>query len=127
MRIWWVIAFLVCVAWCTVAISSIWLRWQQRPVIVSFNDRTTSIEAIPFPAFTVCSTEKFSYDKIDTNLFEEVITEMVINETAYKRLSPEEYDYFHFVEEFIHFFPIRNTESKGPLLNVSCLIIHKTE
>ncbi|XP_031635400.1 pickpocket protein 28-like [Contarinia nasturtii] len=58
-RLWWIIAFACSVGWCSYSILTIWQDWQSRPVIVSFNDKTTSIQEIPFPAVTVCSTNKF--------------------------------------------------------------------
>lgn len=41
------------------------MKWQERPVIVSFNDKTTSIETIPFPAITVCTTQMGYLDKVN--------------------------------------------------------------
>lgn len=75
---------------CIIGILSIWGKWHRRPVIVSFNDKTTPIGLIPFPAITICSTQKFTYDQIDANRINEVLAEMTNNLSAVSRFSPEE-------------------------------------
>lgn len=37
----------------------IWNKWDSSPVIVSFDDKSTPIWKIPFPAVTICSETKF--------------------------------------------------------------------
>lgn len=54
------ISFALSLALCLFAIQNIWMQWQERPVIVSFNDKITPVESIPFPAVTICSSQKFS-------------------------------------------------------------------
>lgn len=63
-RVWWVIAFILSMILCIFAIASIWRTWNQHPVTVTFDDKITSISSIPFPAFTICTTQKYKY-KID--------------------------------------------------------------
>ncbi|XP_055319537.1 pickpocket protein 28-like [Sitodiplosis mosellana] len=60
------IAFILSVVLCTCSVWNTWLKWQERPVMVSFNDRTTSIGMVPFPAVTICPTH--IYDKDDVNI-----------------------------------------------------------
>lgn len=48
-RIWWTIAFALSVCMCIIAIFSLWHKWHRRPVIMSFNDKSTPIGTIPFP------------------------------------------------------------------------------
>lgn len=88
-RMWWTIAFLLSAALGAYLICNIWLKWDERPVIVSFNDKYTSISMIPFPAVTICSTKKFVEDKIDTELFWNILLGMGTNKSAYKTLSAE--------------------------------------
>lgn len=70
-RFWWAISFILSVALCTFAILNIWSQWQDKPVLVTFNDKTTSADTIPFPAVTICSSQKISnlsepnQDKVD--------------------------------------------------------------
>lgn len=35
-----------------------WMKWQQHPVTVNFDDKITSIGMIPFQAVNVCTTQK---------------------------------------------------------------------
>lgn len=62
-RIFWILAFTLSMIVCNYSILNIYIKWGQRPVIVSFDDKTTSISAIPFPAITVCTTEKVNRKK----------------------------------------------------------------
>lgn len=43
---------------CVVVIVKIWVSWQTHPVIVTFDDKTTPISTIPFPAMTICTSQK---------------------------------------------------------------------
>lgn len=61
-RLWWIASLIISVALCVYAIQSIWIQWQDRPVILTFNDKITSIGKIPFPAVTICSTQKLTND-----------------------------------------------------------------
>lgn len=88
-RIWWVVSFVLSVIVCILSIVIIWQKWQNRPVTVSFDDRATPISVIPFPAVSICTTNKFIKDKVDPALFIETLTAMDSNKTAYKRLTPE--------------------------------------
>lgn len=88
-RLWWIIAFILSAALGTYAVWNIWMKWDGRPVIVSFDDKSTSISTIPFPAVTACTTRKFVEDKIDTELFSNILMEMERNKTFYLGHKPE--------------------------------------
>lgn len=64
-RIWWMTSFALSVVLCVIAILSIWTRWSDHPVTVIFDDKVTAISDIPFPAITVCTTQKFSVNLDD--------------------------------------------------------------
>lgn len=116
-RIWWLIAVALSTGFCIFAIFNIWyiyqvdikveskvvfniklvsnflrFKWEGRPVIVSFDDKSTPISTIPFPAITICPTNKFIKEKIDTELFVNILTEMTSNKSALKSVSPEMYE-----------------------------------
>lgn len=65
------------------------MKWQNNPVIVSFNDETTSIGMIPFPAVTICTTKKFIKDKIDSKHLIETFNKLQLNEISINNLSRE--------------------------------------
>lgn len=44
---------------CVIVILSVWSTWKNHPVAVTFDDKTTPIAEIPFPAVTICTTQKF--------------------------------------------------------------------
>lgn len=83
--------------WCAIGILNIWLKWYHRPVIVSFDDKTTSVGAISFPAITICTTQKYNKGQVDMAQIIETFFEMESNPSAYGSLLPERYEYFvHF-------------------------------
>lgn len=88
-RIWWAIAISLSVILCIFGVWNIWEKWQQRPVIVSFNDKTTSIGMIPFPAVTICSTRKFDLDKVNVPKFVENFGNIEKNQTFLSVASKE--------------------------------------
>lgn len=55
---WWAISFTISVILCIYAVTLIWVNWHHHPVTVTFDDKTTPIGMIPFPAITICSTQK---------------------------------------------------------------------
>lgn len=93
-RIWWAIAVVASLAMCSMAILSIWKKWHRQPVIVSFNDRTTSVGMIPFPAVSICTTQKYVKDKFNVNKFVDLLSDAEQSKTLFPRLSSEEYVQF---------------------------------
>lgn len=69
----------------------IWEKWHNRPVIVSFDDKHTPIATIPFPAMTVCTSEKFNIENVDTNKVLETYLAMQQNRTLFDTLIVEWY------------------------------------
>ncbi|XP_055599041.1 pickpocket protein 28-like [Uranotaenia lowii] len=57
-RIWWIVTFLISVYGCSRLIQNIYRKWDQTPVIVSFNEKSTPVWQIPFPAVTICPETK---------------------------------------------------------------------
>jgi Amiloride-sensitive sodium channel len=53
-RLWWTAVFFVSVCCCGSLISSIYKRFDEFPVIVTFSEQETPISQIPFPAVTIC-------------------------------------------------------------------------
>ena len=50
----------VSIVGCTIAILSIWNTWANRSIAVTFDDKSTPISTIPFPAITICTTQKIA-------------------------------------------------------------------
>lgn len=99
-RIWWIIAFILSTVLCFYAIRNLYFKWERRPVIVSFDDKTTPVATIPFPAVTICTTKKFTKDYVDTDLFQNILIEMETNATAYKNHKPEMYEHIFQIVTF---------------------------
>lgn len=64
-RVWWAIALISSMVLCIVAILSVWTRWRNHPVIMNIDDKIRSIGTIPFPAITICPTQKFIEEKVN--------------------------------------------------------------
>lgn len=90
-RSWWVIAVSLAVTMCVLGVLTIWWKWHDRPVLMSFNDKTSSVGSIPFPAVTICSTKKFTTDKVNIAKITELLNEIEINQTSLSKLSSEEW------------------------------------
>lgn len=90
-RVWWIAAITLSISLSALTIHNIWTNWRDRPVVVIFDDKTTPVGMIPFPALTVCPTKKILREKVNVDPEEFVKTLMALetNKTAYKNLSPE--------------------------------------
>jgi len=54
----WMVVFIISIYCCTILIRSVYLKWNETPVIVSFSEKSTPVWSIPFPAVTICSETK---------------------------------------------------------------------
>ena len=61
-RLFWIIVFIASCTACTIVISKTYDKWQNSPVIVSFDEKLTQIREIPFPAVTICPETKTKVD-----------------------------------------------------------------
>ncbi|XP_055528659.1 pickpocket protein 28-like [Wyeomyia smithii] len=86
-KIWWIAVFFLSLYGCGRLIQNIYHKWDQTPVIVSFNEKSTPIWQIPFPAVTICPETKAlakylnittSYYML-TNTTEEDMDELIFN------------------------------------------------
>lgn len=57
-RIWWAVACLLSLVICGHLIQATWQKWDQFPVLVTFAEKSTHINQIPFPAVTICPSTK---------------------------------------------------------------------
>ncbi|XP_062558313.1 pickpocket protein 28-like [Armigeres subalbatus] len=57
-KFWWVVVFVLSVGSCAMLILKTYQKWEQTPVIVSFNEKSTPVWQIPFPAVTICPQTK---------------------------------------------------------------------
>lgn len=54
-RVFWLLAFITAFSLAAYFIRVVYSKWNDSPVIVSFNPMDASIKDIPFPAITICS------------------------------------------------------------------------
>lgn len=74
-RLLWIIAFSICLIGCGILIHDSWHKWEQSPVIINFNEKSTPVWDIPFPSVTICPQTKtrveiFNFTKIFNDLIE---------------------------------------------------------
>ncbi|XP_058826840.1 pickpocket protein 28-like [Topomyia yanbarensis] len=57
-RIWWFVVIVLAVYGCGRLIEKVYRKWDENPVIVSFDEQPTPVWTIPFPAITICPAAK---------------------------------------------------------------------
>ncbi|KAL5291211.1 hypothetical protein ACFFRR_010552 [Megaselia abdita] len=70
-KIFWICVFFVLIYAYVHLTVKIWDKWKESPVIVTFDDKSTPVWKIPFPAVTVCSEVKVQKTKFN---FSQVFT-----------------------------------------------------
>lgn len=89
-RVLWIIAFVTSFLACVGLIYSMWLKWDDHPVLMSLNRERLPISVVPFPAMTICPLAKSRADIFDyTNVYRRMTKldgnkTRVSNETEYK-------------------------------------------
>lgn len=68
-RVWWVTAFILSISCCISLVYTMWQKWAEFPVIISFDHQPLTISAVPFPATTICPFIKtkanvFNYTRV---------------------------------------------------------------
>ncbi|KAL5291213.1 hypothetical protein ACFFRR_010554 [Megaselia abdita] len=82
-RVFWILVFTASIYSCITLTINIWIKWKNNPVIVSFDDKSTPVWQIPFPAVTICSETKALQTKFN-------FTEVAIKYRTHQKLSNEE-------------------------------------
>ena len=71
-KVFWMIVFVISFSGCSYLIKETYDKWLTSPVIVSFEERSTPVWKIPFPAVTICSETKAQSDLVNiSKLFAE--------------------------------------------------------
>lgn len=73
-RIWWIMAIVLSIYLCSTTIYGLKRKWNESPVIISYDAKLLPISTIPFPAMTICpvtriSAKKFNFTKTYRTLF----------------------------------------------------------
>lgn len=50
---------------CGILIHKLWIKWDESPVMMVYNEHEVSISEIPFPVVTICPMTKTTHDKLD--------------------------------------------------------------
>ncbi|CAL8136814.1 unnamed protein product [Orchesella dallaii] len=65
-RAFWIVTFIVGVAAAGYLIYEVFDRYEETPVIVSFQSKEQSVDTIPFPAVTFCFNMQFTKEKVES-------------------------------------------------------------
>lgn len=57
-RIFWICVFLLSLFSCGRFINDAWNKWEENPVIINYNQKSTYVLEVPFPAITICPETK---------------------------------------------------------------------
>ncbi|EDS26207.1 gonad-specific amiloride-sensitive sodium channel 1 [Culex quinquefasciatus] len=110
-RLWWVAMLILSIYGCARLIQNIYYRWEHKPVIVSFDEKPTSVLQIPFPAVTICPETKFRPECLNFSALSEKFFEGngkgkdTVNEEDY---TPSRRRCFFSHERKLQFFAIYN-------------------
>ncbi|CAO1422206.1 unnamed protein product [Diamesa tonsa] len=86
-KVFWMIVFVISFSGCSFLIKETYDKWIESPVIVSFEERSTPVWKIPFPAVTICSETKAQTDLVNiSKLFAEI--RMCHNDPTQKCKNP---------------------------------------
>ncbi|XP_063709061.1 pickpocket protein 11-like [Culicoides brevitarsis] len=86
-RLLWIVLFVISITGCSLMISLVWQKWNQSPVILSFDNKLMTMAAIPFPAVTVCSDAKVDIDQFNyRSAYEKYLRNEKLNETEIEYL-----------------------------------------
>lgn len=87
--IWWMAAFILSTFFCVTLVYMTWCKWEESPVIISFDHKPLSISEIPLPATTICPMTKIKADNFNYTRGYRLMTkldessEQALNETEY--------------------------------------------
>ncbi|XP_038112216.1 pickpocket protein 28 [Culex quinquefasciatus] len=101
-RAWWTIVLAMSVFGCAVLIQNVYHKWDQHPVIVSFDDTPTSVWSVPFPAITVCPEAKIRMEVM--NFTDDFYTYFHSNETMSEMRQDQLMAVLQICDEFFHRF-----------------------
>lgn len=65
----WILIFILTSCTCIILTWKTWYKWNNHPVIISFNNKISPISVIPFPAVTICPESKISRAKFNVTKF----------------------------------------------------------
>ncbi|XP_072396599.1 pickpocket protein 28-like [Diabrotica undecimpunctata] len=68
-RLWWICSIGISLFLCISLIMSIYIKWENSPIIVSFATKETPIWQTPFPVLTICPETKATPNKFNYHKF----------------------------------------------------------
>ncbi|XP_065087701.1 pickpocket protein 28-like [Ochlerotatus camptorhynchus] len=80
-RVWWIFVFVVSLYYCIVLTYYIYEKWERDPIIVSFDQQSSSIYSIPFPAVTICPETKVKASELNISHTFELVRKNQLNES----------------------------------------------
>lgn len=87
-RLSWLVAFILCVYGCGYLIKNSWDQWNENPILINFNEKSTPVWSIPFPAVTICPETKVQ--KSIFNFGDVFFNKLFGNDKLFYTLSEEE-------------------------------------
>lgn len=64
-RVLWLLAISISLIVCINSIISVWSKWQNDPVLLTFDSKSMSIDQIPFPSIAICPSNRFAVNKFN--------------------------------------------------------------
>lgn len=76
-RLFWILVFIALISSYVYLTIKVWDKWNETPVIVSFDDKSSPVWKIPFPAVTICSELKVERTRFN---FSDIFSKFQVNE-----------------------------------------------
>lgn len=61
----WIVIFIVSFVLCFYMIFNLWSKWDENPLVVTFDNNFKYVREIPVPAVTICSSTKTSKESVN--------------------------------------------------------------
>lgn len=62
-RVFWVAFVILSIYFCSLSIQDVLMEWNENPVTLSLTEKPSPVSAIPFPAVTICASNKLHKSK----------------------------------------------------------------
>ncbi|KAL5291210.1 hypothetical protein ACFFRR_010551 [Megaselia abdita] len=91
-KVFWILVFFVLIYAYIYLTLKVWVKWNDTPVIVTFDDKSSPVWKIPFPAVTICSEVKVERSRFN---FSRIFSKFKNNETISEKESFNFYSLLH--------------------------------
>lgn len=80
-RFFWLLSIFLSASFCCYSIYNVYQKWQESPIIVSFDKQLSHVSDIPFPAVTICPETKTTIQSFNfTKVFDALVRKISVED-----------------------------------------------